>query len=147
MWHASTFSGNPLTMAAGIAALNELTPDVYDRLNQLGELLKVKFNNAFHETGIRGQAIGMGSLVNLHFNDQPMKNARDAVQGFFNSGPLTMHLHLAMIQRGIFPASRQMYCISTPMTEREIDMASDALLETLQELKPIIKEDFRHLLV
>jgi len=147
MWHASTFSGNPLTMAAGIAALNELTPEVYDRLNKLGDSLRDKFNAAFQECGIKGQAIGMGSLVNLHFNHQPIHNARDSVQGFFNSGPLTMHLHLAMIQKGIFPASRQMYCISTPMTEKEIDQAADALLETLKELKPIMEADFQHLLV
>ena len=147
MWHASTFSGNPLTMAAGMAALDELTPEVYDRLNKLGDTLRDKFNAAFQETGIKGQATGMGSLVNLHFNDQPMNNARDSVQGFFNAGPLTMHLHLAMIQRGIFPASRQMYCISTPMTEKEIDQAAGALIDTLHEFKPIIEEDFRHLLV
>ncbi|MCP4756317.1 MAG: aspartate aminotransferase family protein [Proteobacteria bacterium] len=146
MWHASTFSGNPLTMAAGIAALNELTPDTYQRLNRLGESLKGKFNSAFRDCGIRGQAVGMGSLVNLHFNDQPIRNARDSVQGFFNSGPLTMHLHLCMIQRGIFPASRQMYCISTPMTEREIDLAAAAFFDALKELKPIIEEDFQHLL-
>ena len=147
MWHASTFSGNPLTTAAGIAALNELTQDVYDSLNALGDSLREKFNAAFQECGLRGQATGMGSLVNLHFNDQPIHNARDSVQGTFNSGPLTMYLHLSMIQRGIFPASRQMYCISTPMTEEEIDLAGDALLDALRELKPAIQEDFPHLLI
>jgi len=147
MWHASTFSGNPLTMAAGIAALNELTPNVYDRLNRLGDSLRDKFNAVFQECGIRGQATGKGSLVNLHFNDQPIIHARDSVQGFFNSGELTMHLHLCMIQRGIFPASRQMYCISTPMTEKEIDLAVEALSDTLKELKPIIEADYKHLLV
>ena len=147
MWHASTFSGNPLTMAAGIAAMDELTPVVYDRLNQLGELLKAKFNEVFKNNGIKAQATGMGSLVHVHFNDQPIRNARDAVQGMVNSGPITMHLHLAMIQRGIFPASRQMYCISTPMAEKEIDTVTDALQDALQALKPAIEEDYPHLLV
>jgi len=65
----------------------------------------------------------------------------------FSGNPLTMHLHLAMIQRGIFPASRQMYCISTPMSEREVDAAADALLDALKDLKPAIEKDFRRLLV
>jgi glutamate-1-semialdehyde 2,1-aminomutase len=147
MWHASTFSGNPLTMAAGNATLDELSPNVYERLNTLGNSLRDKFNTAFKECGIRGQAVGMGSLVNLHFTDQPITNARDSVQGFLNAGPVASSLHLSMLQRGIFPASRQMYCISTPMAEKEIDLAADALVDSLRELKPVIEEDFKHLLV
>ena len=146
MWHASTFSGNPMTMAAGIAAMEMLTTETYERLNFLGETLKGKFNTVFRDLGIRAQATGMGSLVNLHFNDQPIRHARDAVQGMANAGPITMHLHLLMLQRGIFPASRQMYCVSTPMTEKEIDAAATALADAMAMLKPVMAEDFPHLL-
>ena len=146
MWHASTFSGNPLTMAAGVAAMKELTPEVYERLNATGDALRKGFNIAFEEVGIRGQATGFGSLVNLHLTDRPIYNARDSVTGFFEAGPLPMHLHLCMLQRGIFPASRQMYCISTPMTAAEIEKTVHALAESLQELKPVISEDYPHLL-
>ncbi|GAB4337910.1 MAG: glutamate-1-semialdehyde 2,1-aminomutase [Candidatus Abyssubacteria bacterium] len=146
MMHASTFSGNPLTMAAGIAALKELTPEVYERLNNLGDKLRNGFNTAFEEVGIRGQATGLGSLVNLHLTDKPISNARDSVMGFFQAGPIPMHLHLCMLQHGVFPASRQMYCISTPMTEKDINRTVDALTDTLQELKPIIEADYPHLL-
>lgn len=146
MWHASTFSGNPLTMAAGVAALQELTPQVYEELNAAGDRLRKGFSTAFEEVGIRGQATGLGSLVNLHFTDRPIQNARDSITGLFEAGPIPMHLHLCMLRRGIFPASRQMYCISTPMTNREIDMAAQALAESLQELKPVIEEDYPHLL-
>ncbi len=146
MMHASTFSGNPLTMAAGIATLKELTPQVYTKLNAAGDSLRKGFNTAFEEVGIRGQATGLGSLVNLHLTDQPLNNARDTVTGFFAAGPIPMHLHLCMLMQGIFPASRQMYCISTPMTKKEVDRAVNALAESLQELKPILEEDFPHLL-
>jgi glutamate-1-semialdehyde 2,1-aminomutase len=147
MWHASTFSGNPLTMAAGIAALEELTPEVFGRLNALGNSLRERFNKAFQENAIRGQATGLGSLINLHFTDQPIYNARDSIQGIIGAGPLPLHFHLCMLQQGIFPAGRQMYCISTPMGEEEIDQAVEALRATLKELKPIIERDFPHLLL
>jgi glutamate-1-semialdehyde 2,1-aminomutase len=146
MWHASTFSGNPLSMAAGIAALDELTPDVYDRLNAAGDSLRDGFNRAFEEVGIRGQATGLGSLVNLHLTDRPVTSARDSVAALVEAGPIPMHLHLCMLRRGIFPASRQMYCISTPMTAEHIRRAVDALTDSLRELKPIIEKDHRHLL-
>jgi glutamate-1-semialdehyde 2,1-aminomutase len=133
-------------MAAGIAALKELTPEVYQRLNNLGDLLRKGFNTAFEEVGIRGQATGLGSLVNLHLTDQPIRNSRDSVMGFFQAGPVPMHLHLCMLQRGVFPASRQMYSTSTPMTEKDISRTVEALTDTLQELKPIIEADYPHLL-
>lgn len=146
MWHASTFSGNPLTMAAGIAALEELTPEVYDCLNKLGDTLRNKFNQTFQKNYIRGQAIGMGSLINLHFTDQPINHARDSIQGLIGAGALIMHFHLCMLKHGIFPAGRQMYCISTPMTEKEIDKAVEALDVSLKELRPIMERDYSHLL-
>jgi glutamate-1-semialdehyde 2,1-aminomutase len=146
MWHASTFSGNPLSMAAGIAALQELKPEVYERLNAMGDALRAGFNRAFETTGIRGQATGLGSLVNLHLTDRPVHNARDSVAGAAEGGPVLMHLHLCMLQRGVNQASRQMYSISAPMTEKEINQATDALTESLHELKPILERDQRHLL-
>ncbi|MBW2180534.1 MAG: aspartate aminotransferase family protein [Deltaproteobacteria bacterium] len=146
MWHASTFSGNPLSMAAGIAAVEQLEPDVYDRLNTLGDRLRDGLNLVFEKAGIRGQAIGFGSLVNVHFTDKPISNARDSVEGFFGAGAMPMYFHLCMLRRGIFPASRHMYSISTPMTDNEIDTALGAFAESLYEMKPIVEREYPHLL-
>jgi glutamate-1-semialdehyde 2,1-aminomutase len=147
MWHASTFSGNPVTMAAGIAALEELTPEIYERVNRLGDTLRKKFNQTFQKNNIRGQATGLGSLLNLHFTDQTIHNARDSIKATIGAGSLPMHFHLCLLQHGIFPAGRQMYCISTPMTDREIGLVVEALDSSLKELRPIIERDFSHLLL
>lgn len=144
--HSATFNGNPLTMAAGIAALEELTPPVYERINRLGDRLREGFNTALEEVGVRGQCIGLGSLAVIHFRSGPINNARDTMQGVSEEGPIRMLLHLCMLRRGIFPASRQMYVISTPMTNAEIDRAVAALTESLEELKPLIEHDYPHLL-
>ena len=140
MWHASTFSGNPLTMAAGIAALGVLDPRLYERLNAGGDALRDAFNRVFREADVRGQATGFGSLVNLHLTDRPIRNARDSLRALVEAGPIPTHLHLAMLRRGIFPASRQMYCISAPMDEGHVRRAADALADALRELRPAIEE-------
>jgi glutamate-1-semialdehyde 2,1-aminomutase len=147
MWHATTFSGNPLTMAAGIAALEELTPEVYHRLNSMGDSLRDKFNSAFKQAGIRGQATGIGSLVNLHLTDKPLSNARDSLLGLMEAGPIPASLMLCMLMNGIFPASRLMYCISTPMTVKELDSAAKVLEASLEELRPIIEKEYQSLLM
>ena len=40
--HAGTFNANPMTMVAGLATLDQLTPEVYERMNALGDILRAK---------------------------------------------------------------------------------------------------------
>ena len=138
--HASTFSGNALTMAAGFAAMQALSEPDIARLNRYGDRLREGFNHAFQQAGVHGQATGMGSLVNLHFTDAPLHDARDAIAGMIDSGFMTRLLHLSLVRRGVMPASRLMFCVSTPMTEADIELAITALHEALAELTPYIKE-------
>ncbi|HCC43273.1 MAG TPA: aspartate aminotransferase family protein, partial [Gammaproteobacteria bacterium] len=50
--HASTFSGNALTMAAGLASLQAFDEDENLRINDLGQRLRKGFNQAFQQSGI-----------------------------------------------------------------------------------------------
>jgi glutamate-1-semialdehyde 2,1-aminomutase len=141
VFHASTFSGNALSMAAGLAALRAFTPDARARVSALGDRLREGFNRVFGNVGLRGQAMGKGSLVNLHLTDRTIRNARDSLAGMFEAGPIGRLLHLGMLRRGITSASRLMYCVSTPMTEEEVDTAVAALEDTLTELRPGIERE------
>ena len=46
-------------------------------------------------------------------------------------------LHLEMMNRGVFFMPRGMFILSTPMTEREIDITIAAFGESLALLKPL----------
>jgi glutamate-1-semialdehyde 2,1-aminomutase len=144
--HASTFSGNALTMAAGEAAMIQLDPQVLERLNGLGDRLRAGANDAFLRHGVRGQATGLGSLVNLHLTDASLTSARDALAGMRRAGRLGALLHLEMLKRGVASAGRLMYCISTPMSAAEVDFAVDALDETLRAMRPGIEREKPELL-
>ncbi len=139
--HASTFSGNALTMAAGLAAMRAFTPAEAERVNGLGARLREGFNQAFAQSGIRGQALGAGSLSNLHFTDEPLHEARASLAGMVEAGHISSLVHLGMLRRGVMSASRLMYCVSTAMTETEIDRAVTALHETLSELRPFVEAE------
>jgi glutamate-1-semialdehyde 2,1-aminomutase len=145
--HASTFSGNPVSMAAGAAAMRQVDPQLIGQLNGLGERLRRGFTEKFAANGIRGQAIGVGSLVNVHLTDAPINDARDALAGMQRSGHINATLHLAMLQRGVASASRLMYCTSAPMSMREVDGAIDALDDALRTLKPGIERERPELLL
>ncbi|MBL4682925.1 MAG: aspartate aminotransferase family protein [Pseudomonadales bacterium] len=141
VFHASTFSGNALTMAAGFAAMTLYSASEAKRLNLLGEKLKNGFNQAFQQSGIHGQATGLGSLVNLHFTDRDINDSRDALSGMIDAGHFGRLLHLCMLKRGVMSASRLMFCVSSPMREEEINFAITALHESLAELRPYIKAE------
>ena len=139
--HASTFSGNALTMAAGRAAMERYGEQEAQKLNLLGERLREGFNQAFSQAGIRGQAVGSGSLSNILFSDVTPTHARQSLDAMITGGHITQLLHLGMLRRGIMSATRLMYCTSTAMTEAEVDLAVTALNETLHELRPYIEAE------
>ena len=144
--HASTFSGNALTMAAGYAAMSAFDANENQRINELGDLLREGFNQAFQQSGIKGQAIGSGSLTNILFTDGEVTNARCSIDAMIEAGNMSQLLHLLMLQHGISSASRLMYCTSTAMTETEVGKAVTAMNESLTELRPYIERDRPQLL-
>ena len=145
--HASTFSGNALSMAAGIAALGDYGPEQVERINGLGDRLRAELNGAFAAAGIRGRATGLGSLLGLHLRDGEIRHARDTLRGIAESGRTMRLLHLGLLRRGVFMAPRGMLCISTPMGEDDIGAAAAAFADALAELRPALEDDCPNLLL
>ena len=60
-----TFSSHPLSMVAGIAALNELRSKKtdYGKLNQTGDRFREKLNNSLIGDGVNAIATGTGSII------------------------------------------------------------------------------------
>lgn len=135
--HTGTFSGNPITATAGVATLEQVTAAEIARLNKLGKSLAEGIRQVFTKLNIKGQVTGTGSLQNLHFSPVPIMDGKTAAEG--NKDVLHL-LHLALMERGLFSASRGLLNISTPMTEREIDMAIKAVDDSLSEMLPYIEQ-------
>ena len=144
--HASTFSGNPMSMAAGLAAMQHFDPQQRAHIDGLGERLREGFNLAFKTAGVRGQAIGMGSLSNIHLTDVPIHNARTSLAASRRVSRVIRCIHLGMLMRGVASAARLMYCTSTAMTAKDVDFAVAALNETLLDLRADLQREKPELL-
>ena len=72
IYQAGTLSGNPLAMAAGLATLRLLTPDVYGRLETLGARLAEGLATNARETGIPLSVNRIGSMVCPFFTEGPV---------------------------------------------------------------------------
>jgi len=123
--HSGTFNGNPITLAAGITTLKELTSSVYEELEVGGSRLRARLTEVFEEVGVKAQVTGVASLFNIHFTDQEIIDYRDAAAA---DKELASLLFLDLLNRGISLAPRGMGCLSTPMTETELN----ALVSTVK---------------
>jgi len=74
--HGGTFTANPVTMRAGIAAMQALTQDSFAHLDALGGRLRDGTNAALKKHGLPGSCVGLGSLFKVHFTDNPISDYR-----------------------------------------------------------------------
>ncbi|MEX0741925.1 MAG: aminotransferase class III-fold pyridoxal phosphate-dependent enzyme, partial [Phycisphaeraceae bacterium] len=75
--HAGTFNGNPLTMAAGLATMEALTPDAFQQINERGERLRGQLKRVCE--GLPLTVTGAGSLFKINAIDHPIASYRDSV--------------------------------------------------------------------
>ena len=77
-YHGNTFSGNAITLAAGLAAINELEHSpVYEHIDRLGEMAREEMNRIFREAEFPAQAVGVGSMFCIHMTkNNPIKDTR-----------------------------------------------------------------------
>ena len=69
VYQAGTLSGNPLATAAGAAALEHLTPDVYAELTRRSAKLADGLGSVLRDAGFAVQVPRYGTLVGLHFGE------------------------------------------------------------------------------
>ena len=142
---SGTFNGNPITVEAGIACLKALTPEVYQRINSLGDVLRKGIGAAFGNNGMKGSATGMCSLAWPHFNSEKVRDYRSASKGNFQAMAL---VHMALLEKGINVARRGGECsISTPMTENEVHAFVTAFEESLREVRTFVEETTPDLMI
>jgi glutamate-1-semialdehyde 2,1-aminomutase len=94
---AGTFSGNPLTLAAGHALLGYLMDNrhIYDELIEKGDRLRNGFNDFARSKGLPATMTGVASLFQTHLKEPPIENPRDTLDQHYDSlGDLQLYLRL-----------------------------------------------------
>ena len=128
-----TYNGNPLGMAAGLATMTELTPDVYEELNRNGARVCEQLSEVFASHGVPVQVNGAGSLLALHFTDKPVVDYRSVAAA---DKKRMREFFLGMVNHGVLMAPRGMGALSTPMAEPDIQEFVDAVDLVVAELRP-----------
>ena len=127
-----TFSANPVTMTAGLAALQALDRAAFSRLEDMGTRLRARLNDVFKRSGRAGQVTGDGSLFRLMMVSRPLRNYRDTVEA--GADQRSYLLFMALLDAGIMVNNNGLGCLSTPMGEGELDRMEGALERALSTL-------------
>ncbi len=116
--HSGTHSGSPLPLAAGVACLDAMTPDLYPRLNALGDRLRAGLREVFGEMGVPARVTGAGSVFSVHFTEGEVWDYPGYLRG---DKTALKKMFMAWLLNGVFMTSRGLGCLSAPMREADID--------------------------
>lgn len=128
---SGTFSGNPLSMVAGLAMISELErADIYDTLAQRGQRLRTGLREAGRRQGLELQATGIGSIFHVHFAGEPIHDKRSAMR----ADPARQYaFSIGMISKGVLLPPAHPGFLSIAHSEGDVDevlrVASDVLRE------------------
>lgn len=131
MGHHGTFNANPVALAAGLRALEDLPRARVDELNERGDRLRAHINGRAAAHGLPLVATGDGSLVQVHVGATPPRSFREASER--PRLPLE-YLFFALLDRGTYIAPRGLICLSTALGNAELQRVEGALDEALEEL-------------
>ena len=125
-----TYSGNPMTLSAGLAHMEEATPEVYEHLRQLGARFSEGLEDVFAKAGVPARIITTENMVSAHMTPDPVRNYRDLAK--FNHD-MRRRLMLAMTLEGHYARELQEMTVSAPMTDAIVDDFLSSLEKVLGE--------------
>lgn len=133
-YQAGTMSGNPLSMASGIACLEVLKePGVYDQLDQLGKRLEKGIIQANEKYQLPIVLNRLKGAMTLYFSDHDVKNYEDAQK---TDGDLFGRFFKLMLDQGInlAPSKYEAWFLTTAHTEQDIDETITAVEQAFAQL-------------
>ncbi|MDP2893565.1 MAG: glutamate-1-semialdehyde 2,1-aminomutase [Sulfurimonas sp.] len=135
VYQAGTLSGNPVAMAAGLAAISKLKKNaqIISVLNERAKRLVEGMQKEALGCGITMQIDTRGSMFGFFFNEKPVKNFADACN---SDAELFAKFHSMMLREGFYFACSlyETGFISTAITD---DMIEDTIKASARVFKEV----------
>jgi glutamate-1-semialdehyde 2,1-aminomutase len=131
VYQAGTLSGNPLAVAAGRATLGLLTPELYARLEQLGDTLDAAIRPSVEAAGASLQRVG--SMFTIFFRATPPTQFAEVKECEFDKFG---RFHRLCLDAGVYLPPSQYEAAFLPATLRddEVNRVAEAIKTALSAL-------------
>ncbi len=130
--HSGTFSGNPISMTAGLTAMRLFDRQAVERLNELGDYARRRLSEVIEEAGVPASVTGAGSAYRIHMKAVPPRDYRDAWPTPREKRAERMFID-SLYANGILIVGTGTGFLSTPMGEEEIERLAEAVLLSLRQ--------------
>jgi glutamate-1-semialdehyde 2,1-aminomutase len=136
VYQAGTLSGNPLSVAAGLATLRRLdeTPDAYAILERLGAAAATGLTRALADAGVPGVVNRCGSILTLFLGTEgPVRDFQSATRA---DTELFGRFFTGMLAEGYYlpPSQYEAMFLSLAMDDAEVEGFGEAARRTLASL-------------
>ncbi len=128
--HGGTFNANPLTMAGGVATMEQLTPEAYARLDALGERVRGGVTRLLRKLKRPGQVTGVGSLFCLHWTKARLSDYRSSRP---TDPQAPARVFMGLLNEGVLLTQRGLGACSLAMTDADVDRFVEALGRVLDK--------------
>jgi glutamate-1-semialdehyde 2,1-aminomutase len=132
VFHAGTLAGNPLATAAGLAALGELSDDVYTELRHRAARLSVALTRACRAAELPAHFPVVGTLVGMYFGEGLAGTGRDVPVDFADATTTDEALYArffhAMLREGVAlaPGAYEALFVGLGHTDAVLDRIEEA---------------------
>ncbi|WP_316176086.1 MULTISPECIES: aspartate aminotransferase family protein [unclassified Bradyrhizobium] len=128
-----TFSANPMSMTAGLVAMQNLDQAAFARLERLGDLLRSRLMQAIERWQVAFSVTGAASLFRIHPKRRPPRDFREAFWSPSEAAIMTeMTRHFAA--EGIILPNGAAACLSTPMEDGDVDLVGQVFENFLSDV-------------
>ncbi len=135
VYQAGTLSGNPLAMAAGLAMLTELNQNrgIYKSIDEKTAYLHKGIEAALTSNNIVHTINRLGSMISVHFSENPVTNFETAATG--NNITFNKFFH-GMLKNGIYiaPSAFETWFINEALTYKDLDTTIEVVDKVAKDL-------------
>ncbi len=133
VYQAGTLAGNPLAMAAGLAALAHVEPSLYESLEHKAARLEKGLVAAAADARVSLRVQRVGSMLGLFFLDAPVRNYDNAR---VIDTSVYSRFFWGMVRRGVYlpPAPFETAFLSAAHTPSEIDATIEAAEAAMKDM-------------
>ena len=134
VYQAGTLSGNPLAMAAGIATLQALTPELHDSIASRTSALVQGLRASAARYRVPFTADTAGSMWGFFFRHEPVRSYADAKTADVDAFRRFFH---AALERGVYlaPSAFEAAFMSAAHSEGDIAIALERLDDAMSQLR------------
>jgi len=133
---SGTYNAFPLTLAAGLATLRQLSPDLFEKIDGSAASLTHGFIKIADDLGINVRAPIVGSVFQFHFTKKDIVDIRSA--NLADAG-MRRRLDLALLNEGVYLSPGHFCCTSSATTNTDVKETLSSIEKALHKIRPIAR--------